>query len=202
MTLHQTIEDEAADTDEALDLATAGFAMRVLKIISAATTDLPIEIVRGKRPSDRASVTRKLWFYALNNWMSAKTIGALSGFNPAHINREVAQLFQWANDNAAFEDYLERFDAFILSIPDVVGFSEDMVNEMILELAADRVRRAAKRLEPKAPVPIAPTKAPPEPIMVRYPLAASSRKKLAESFPHVQVRSSHLRVVAGVEARP
>lgn len=198
---HDIDLDDEAGADEALDLATAGFAMRVLKVICAVTTDLAPEIVRGKRPSDRASVTRKLWFYTLNNWMSAKSIGALSGFNPAHINREVQQLLTWAEANAAFEEYLERFDAFVLSIPEIVGFSEDMVTEMILELAADRVRRAAKALEEKAPPPVAPSKAPVEPIRVRFPLAASSKKKLAEHFPHVQVRPEYLRVVGESEAR-
>ena len=130
---HDIDLDDEAGADEALDLATAGFAMRVLKVICAVTTDLAPEIVRGKRPSDRASVTRKLWFYTLNNWMSAKSIGALSGFNPAHINREVQQLLTWAEANAAFEEYLERFDAFVLSIPEIVGFSEDMVTEMVEE---------------------------------------------------------------------
>ena len=191
MTLSPDINDDhEAITDDVPAMASAGFALRLLKVICAATSDLSPEIVQGRRLTDRASVTRKLWFYSLNNWMSAKSVAALSGFNPAHISREIAQVFNWAAENAAFEAYLDRFDAFILALPEVLAFSEDMVTEMVLELAADRVARAAQRLERAPPPP--PKKPPP----IIYPPVADIQRKRAPS----QSPRPALRVVGGIEA--
>jgi len=131
-------------SEPALTVSTVRLADAVLRIVCALAAIAP-DTVMGKRPRERALSVRRLYFYALTSWLSAPMVERITGYNASHVNREVGYLWRWAETNAVIEELLEQLDSFLAPLPDLFGRMEELVDELVLEAAAARVKRAADR---------------------------------------------------------
>lgn len=154
-------DDYGSEDAPALTVETVRLAHRLVAVV-AAMVDLAPKDVLGRRPAAKAAVIRKLSLYLLNGWMSAQTIAKITGFNAAHINREVAQLWRWAENNALIESLVERLESFFVTFPEATREIDELSTEMMLEMAAERARRAADRVS--RPAPRAASKPAPRPL--------------------------------------
>ena len=172
----------------ALTMETARLAKAVLGIICAIVDVLP-EGVLARRPAARAAVVRRLYFYTLSSWMGSPVIGRITGFNSAHINREINAIWAWAENNAMIETLVERLDAWFGNVPEVLREAEELTAEMMLERAEERVRAAADRVSQKA--------APPPPAALRAALKSTPAPKKKPSPQRAAARTLRLAALDG-----